>query len=213
MAGFPKKAKGRHRRAGRHRRRLGRPSPDRARLGRHRRHRQVRHPDRHRLDRACLGFLLHDQPRLPVLLDDALLHRFLREAGPLRAHRRPRGRARRRRRPHGRDQAQGGLGQSLRHARAADRSRRDQGKISADRGEHGAGRLVGSGRRPCHPALADRRRQAGRPGATPPASCRPSPTRRPNRWSSRTAASRAWSPTAARSRPTTSWSAPASGAG
>ena len=56
------KGEGRHRRARRHRRRIGRPSPDRARLGRHRRHRQVRHPDRHRLDGACLRLLLHDQP-------------------------------------------------------------------------------------------------------------------------------------------------------
>ena len=58
--------------------------------------------------------------------------------------------------------------------------------------EHGAGRPVGPRRRPRHPALADGRRQAGRPGAKPPASSRPSPTRRPSRWSSRTAASRAW---------------------
>ena len=90
---------------------------------------------------------------------------------------------------------------------------RDQGEVPADRGEHGAGRPVGSRCRPRHPALADGRRQAGRPGARPPASSRPSPTRRPNRWSSRTAASRAWSPIAAPSRPTTSWSAPACGAG
>jgi glycine/D-amino acid oxidase-like deaminating enzyme len=50
-------------------------------------------------------------------------------------------------------------------------------------------------------------------GREAPASCRLSPTRRPSRWSSRTAASRASSPSAARSWPTMSWSAPAYGAG
>jgi glycine/D-amino acid oxidase-like deaminating enzyme len=48
--------------------------------------------------------------------------------------------------------------------------------------------------------------------AAEPASCRPSPIRRRSRWSSRTAASRAWSPNAARSWRITLWSAPASGA-
>ena len=75
MSAFPEGAGG-HRRARRHRRRVDRASPDRARLGRHRRHRQVGHPDRHRLDGACLGLLLRDQPRLPDLLDDALLGFF-----------------------------------------------------------------------------------------------------------------------------------------
>ena len=89
---------------------------------------------------------------------------FYEKTGPLRAHRRPRGRPRRRRRPHGRDQAQGRLRQGLRHARPADRSGRDQGEVPADRGGKGAGRPVGSRRRPRHPALADGRRQAGRPG-------------------------------------------------
>ena len=164
MAEFPSKAKVVIIWSRRHRGRVGRSSPDRARLGRHRRHRQVRHPDRHRLDGARLRLLLHDQPRLPVLLDDALLDRFLREDGPLRAHRRPRSRARRRRRPHGRDQAQGRLGKGVRHARAPDRAGRDQGEVPADRGGTGAGRPVGSRRRPRHPALADGRGQAGRPG-------------------------------------------------
>ncbi|WP_367161362.1 hypothetical protein, partial [Mesorhizobium sp.] len=43
------KGEGRHRRSWRYCRRVGRPSPDRARLGRHRGHRQVGHPDRYRL--------------------------------------------------------------------------------------------------------------------------------------------------------------------
>ncbi len=98
------------------------------------------------------------------LLDLALLDRVLREARPLRAHRRPRGRARRRRCPHGRDQAQDRVGQGLRHPRAPDRPGRDQAEVPADRREHGAGRPVGPRRRPGHPALADRRRQADRPG-------------------------------------------------
>ena len=41
---------------------------------------------------------------------------------------------------------------------------RDQGEVPADRGGAGPGRPVGPRRRPGHPALADRRRQARRPG-------------------------------------------------
>ena len=72
---------------------------------------------------ARLRLLLHDQPRFPVHLDDALLDRILRQARPLRARRRPRGRPGRRRRAHGRDPAQGRLGQGLRHARPPRRGR------------------------------------------------------------------------------------------
>ena len=158
------KGEGCHHRAGRHRRRLDRPPSDRARLGRHRRHRQVRNPHRHRFHGACVRLLLHDRPRLPVLLDVALLALLLRQARPLRAHRRPGSGARRRRRAHGRDQAQGRLGQGLRYQGQAHRTGRDQGEVPADRRRQGAGRALGSGRRPRHPAFADRRRQAGRPG-------------------------------------------------
>ena len=34
-------------------------------------------PDRYRLDSACLRLLLHDEPRLSLGLDDAILDRLL----------------------------------------------------------------------------------------------------------------------------------------
>ncbi len=51
----------------------------------------------------------------------------------------------------------GRLGQGLRHPRPPDRCQGHQGEIPPDRREHGAGRALGSRRRPGHPALADRR--------------------------------------------------------
>jgi hypothetical protein len=158
------KGEGRHHRSGRHRRRVDRPSPDRARLGRHRRHRQVGHPTdigstAHASDfcyTTSHDFLSCWTTKYSIDFYEKMGH--YARIGGLEVAR------------VGDDARMDEIKRKVSSGKAfGTRARlidppKSRPEIPADRGRAGPGRPVGPGRRPRHPALADGCRQAGRCG-------------------------------------------------